>query len=113
VQEGQILRNEGKNKEAEKAFQKVLSLNSRSAPALFNIAELDKDNEPAKAKGLLLKAIAANKSFAPPYKTLGYMVKDDNPCLAEKYWKQFVALTPSDDDRKEIQQEIENAGCDR
>ncbi|MGH7125892.1 MAG: tetratricopeptide repeat protein, partial [Stellaceae bacterium] len=116
LKQGKILRQQTHTREAEKVFNEVLKIDPKSADALFNLGDLYRDTDNRKAKVYYQKAIVANKSYAPPWKALGYMAKDDNnDCEAKRDWQKFVELAPNpnSDEVKEVRDDLSSSQCDR
>ena len=117
LQQGKIAKAQNRTKEAKDDFEQVLRITAgkpESAEALFNLGELFRETDLAKAKSYYQKAVAANPAFAPSYKPLGYMAKDNGEeCVAKKQWQKFLDLTTNADEKKEIGDEIQTLSCER
>lgn len=112
IAQGNIAKEEGRNGQATELFRKVVKLYPRSHEAHYNLGELVKDTSPGAAKKHYRDAINANRTYAPPYKVIGYMEKDSGSCrMAKSYWTTFVGLSAPPEEIKEIEQELSNLDC--
>ena len=112
LQQGKIAKQQGKNREAENYFKKALAQDKTNVEAMWNLGELAKDVDSRAAKAWYKKATVTNPDYAPPYKDLGYLVKEDgDECGAKTLFERFLKISPSKEERKLVEDEMGNLDC--
>ncbi len=107
MQQGRISARQGRTRDAEAAFARVLVIDKGSAEALWNLGELAKEYDTDRAKRFFDAALKADPEYAPTYRTLGFLLKDaGDECGAKKLWTEFMRLSTVEADRKEIADEL-------
>ena len=111
LQQGKIAKSQGKLKDAEALFKKVLK-QEKNAEVMWNLGELAKENDTRLAKDWYQKAIKANAAYAPPYRDLGYILKEEgNDCAAKRNLEFFVSKTLSEKEKKPVEEDLANLDC--
>lgn len=112
LQQGRIAKGQGKLRQAEGHFKRVLKGDKQNAEAMWNLGQLAMESDPRIAKNWYLKAINAKPAYAPPYRDLGYLLKDENNvCGAKTRFEKFVELSMVPEEKKLIQDELALLDC--
>ena len=111
LQQGKIFRQQGKVKEAEALFRRILK-QEKNAEVMWNLGELARENDTKRAKDWFQQAIKANPAYAPPYRDLGYIQKEEGQdCAARRNLEFFLAKTPSEKDKKPVEEDLQTLDC--
>lgn len=87
----------GDNSAARKSFEEAISLDPGYEEALFNLALLEKENDPAKSVSLLRRAIEIDPEYSAAHRQLGILFQGQgNLEEAEYHLRRAMELNPAD-----------------
>jgi len=108
-----LMREDGDPEGAEQEQRRVLELNPNFIPAKFQLAFLlDQRGEVDAALRLYQEIVAVHPNYAKAWKNLGviHLSKRDDPALAARYFRRYLALVPNDPRAELMRKVINEAG---
>jgi tetratricopeptide (TPR) repeat protein len=94
---GAALLSLGQNERAEAQFLVALEIDPKYEEALFNLALLKKENDPAKSMSLLRRAVEIDPEYSAAHRELGILFqKQGDPGEAEDHLRRALELDPAD-----------------